>query len=156
MTDEEVADITGLPLNQARLARTRCYSEPGLWSGSEEDLNQFQSELRSRDIAARRGGRFLTLSLGRTKADAMKEIAGCLKADITIALGDAPNDTEMLETADYGVVVRNNHARPLPPLSGEATGRIRRTDLPGPQGWNAAILDLLQELGLKKEQTPHG
>ncbi|MEZ5723313.1 MAG: mannosyl-3-phosphoglycerate phosphatase [Paracoccaceae bacterium] len=51
---------------------------------------------------ARRGGRFLTLSLGATKADRMEEIAAALGATTTLALGDAPNDIEMLEAASAG------------------------------------------------------
>lgn len=156
MTVMQVAEVTGLPPEQAQLARMRCHSEPGVWTGTQADLDRFLAELQSRGIVARQGGRFLTLSFGRTKADAMREMAQRLEADITIALGDAPNDVEMLEAADYGVVVRNDHAPPMLSLAGEATGRIRRTSLPGPAGWNAAILELIQELGLNEEQTNHG
>lgn len=146
MTAAEVSDITGLPVASASLARQRCHSEPGLWSGNDADLQRFLADLAANGIAARRGGRFLTLSLGRTKADAMRECMTRLGATTTIALGDAPNDIEMLEAADFGVIIRNDHAAPLSPLAGEADGRIRRTDLPGPQGWNAAIQDILNEL----------
>jgi len=156
MSDKDVAATTGLPLDQARLARMRCHSEPGLWSGTDADLSRFLDALKTRGIAARRGGRFLTLSFGRTKADAMKELTDRLHADVTIALGDAPNDAEMLAAADHGVVVRNDHAPPMPEFAGEATGRIRRTTLPGPAGWNAAILELIEDLGLTREQTNHG
>ncbi len=156
MSDEGVAESTGLPLEQARLARMRCHSEPGLWSGTDADLTRFLDALQAQGIVARRGGRFLTLSFGRTKADAMKDIADRLQADMTVALGDAPNDAEMLAAADRGVVVRNDHAPPMPEFAGEATGRIRRTTLPGPAGWNAAILDLIENLGRTREETNHG
>lgn len=146
MSDDEVAEITGLPLPAAALARQRCHSEPGLWSGGDAALDAFLAALAERGISARRGGRFLTLSLGRTKADAMRDCAARLGATTTIALGDAPNDIEMLQAADFGVIVRNDHAPPLPPLTGETAGRIRRTEDPGPKGWNAAMQDLLNEL----------
>lgn len=58
----------------------------------------------------------------------------------TIALGDAPNDVEMLEAADQGVVIANPHAAPIPLLKGEASGRIIRMADAGPKAWNAAIL----------------
>lgn len=148
MSDLEVADQTGLPLEQARLARMRHYSEPGIWTGSEVELARFLETLRSSGVSARQGGRFLTLSFGHSKAERMPLIADLLGADLTIALGDAPNDVEMLEAADYGVIVRNDHAARLPRLSKEKEGRIRRTLLSGPAGWNAAILDLVEELGM--------
>ena len=65
--DDEVSERTGLPVESAHLAKQRQYTEPGVWSGSETDQDAFLEELSERGIAARRGGRFLTLSLGGTK-----------------------------------------------------------------------------------------
>ncbi len=144
MTDAEVSEVTGLTLARAALARQRCFSEPGLWRG--DDLDAFTDTLSDHGITARQGGRFLTLSFGRTKADALREVAQDMRADTTIALGDAPNDLEMLNTATYGVIIRNTHGPGLPTQPGEATGTIRRTHAPGPTGWNAAMTDILTEL----------
>ncbi len=142
MTDAQVAAITGLSPEAAALARQRHFSEPGLWQGTAEDRAAFLDALSELGIAARSGGRFLTLSFGATKAGRMAEIAARYGAETVIALGDAPNDREMLEAATCGVVIRNDHGPGLPELDGEAAGRIRRSALPGPEGWNAAILDL--------------
>ena len=146
MDSAEIAERTGLPPDGAKGAANRCHSEPGLWSGTPEDEAAFVSALAEQGISARRGGRFLTLSFGATKADRLHEIAARLGAERTIALGDAPNDIEMLQAADHGVIVRNDHGTPMPELDGEATGRIRRSLEPGPTGWNTAILGLLAEL----------
>lgn len=148
MASEEVSQITGLSLEGARRAKARAFSEPGLWRGTEAQLGDFCGALLEQGIAARRGGRFLTLSFGRTKADAMAEVAARMGAQVTVALGDAPNDVEMLEAADFGVIVLNPCAAPLPELPGEARGAIRRTALAGPLGWNAAVLEILEELDL--------
>ncbi|WP_353471800.1 HAD-IIB family hydrolase [Salipiger sp. H15] len=144
----EVARITGLSLDGAALARKRRFTEPGLWSGSETGQDAFLAALAGKGIHARKGGRFLTLSFGGTKAQQMAAIMAELGCETSLALGDAPNDIEMIEAADHGVIIRNDHGTPIPPLPGEATGRIRRSALPGPDGWNAAILDLLADLGL--------
>ncbi|MEZ5767057.1 MAG: HAD-IIB family hydrolase [Paracoccaceae bacterium] len=143
MSAFEVAEITGLSREAAALARTRRYSEPGTWSGDAATLERFLGALEAQGIAARRGGRFLTLSLGATKADRMEEIAAALGATTTLALGDAPNDIEMLEAASAGVIVKNDHGTPLTRLMGEDAGRITRTEAPGPAGWNQAVLDWL-------------
>ncbi|SPF80238.1 HAD-IIB family hydrolase [Pseudoprimorskyibacter insulae] len=146
MTDQGVADVTGLAPEAAAMARKRQHSEPGLWALGPAKEQIFIAVLADQGITARRGGRFLTLSFGRTKADAMAEVAQALKADVTMALGDAPNDTEMLLAADYGVIIRNDHGTPMPPLAGEDSGTVTRTHLTGPAGWNQAVLHRLDNL----------
>ncbi|MEQ6250026.1 HAD-IIB family hydrolase [Sulfitobacter sp. HNIBRBA3233] len=148
MSDEEVAEITGLSVGGATRARDRSFSEPGLWYGSDADRESFIAALAHQGVSAREGGRFLTLSFGRTKGDAMAQLATRFAPARTIALGDAPNDIEMIAAADYGVIVANPQRNPLPELAGEREGRIRRTTQPGPEGWNKAIHDLVQELNL--------
>lgn len=146
MSVDDVVACTGLPAEDAERARARRYSEPGLWSGDEAGREAFTTQLKGNGVSARMGGRFLTLSLGQTKADRMREIVQDAAPKLTVALGDAPNDIEMLEAADIGVVVANPASTPLPELPGEAAGRIRRTHLAGPAGWNRAILDIISEL----------
>ncbi len=148
MDDSEVAEITGLSCEAAQRARNRSHSEPCLWAGTPQTLDRFKAELSKHGMEARFGGRFLTLSFGRTKADAMRELTETLSAEKTVALGDAPNDTEMLEAADWGFIIRNDTGTTLPPLAGETDGRIRRTAQEGPAGWNDAVLQILEELNL--------
>ncbi|GAB4355616.1 MAG: mannosyl-3-phosphoglycerate phosphatase-related protein [Oricola sp.] len=147
---EEIASQTGLSPQDAAKAATRRYSEPGLWWGTEEQKTRFIELLGRHGIKVRQGGRYLTLSFGATKADRMREIAERYaeggKRPRMLALGDAPNDIEMLEAADMGVVVTNPHASPLPELDGESIGRIVRTRKSGPEGWNETVLRIIEEL----------
>ncbi|MFK7853935.1 MAG: HAD-IIB family hydrolase [Granulosicoccus sp.] len=143
---QEVVDATGLTIDSAMLATQRTYSEPGIWSGSQAQQIKFLELLSRQGIFAREGGRFLTLSYGQTKADCMQQIIKQYNPRYTIALGDAPNDVEMLEAADIGVIVANPHRNPLPRLTNEANGQIIRTELAGPQGWNKAILGIISRL----------
>lgn len=147
---EEVAERTGLAPDAARKAAARRFSEPGLWTGDEAGRARFEAALAQSGITARQGGRYLTLSFGATKAARMREIAARYATDGAlprmIALGDAPNDIEMLETADMGVIVANPHGAALPALSGEAEGRIRRTAKTGPAGWNESVLRIIDEM----------
>ncbi|MEX5727356.1 mannosyl-3-phosphoglycerate phosphatase [Rhodovulum iodosum] len=143
-----IAQATGLSPAAATLAARRRFSEPGLWAGSDTDRIAFLALLAEQGVTAREGGRFLTLSFGGTKAGRMDEIAARYDHPYRVALGDAPNDIEMLEAADLGIVVANPHRAPLPPLKGEAEGHVRRIDAPGPKGWNDAIERVITERGL--------
>ncbi len=74
MDSHEIARLTGLAEDAAALARQRCFSEPGVWTGTESERAPFLDALADHGISARRGGRFLTLSHGKTKADAMRDL----------------------------------------------------------------------------------
>lgn len=147
MSVEEIAEHTDLPLDAARLAACRSFSEPGIWRGDDAQRNAFTAELDNLGLKARYGGRYLTLSQGGTKAGRMAEIEALLKMPdaFQVALGDAPNDVEMLETADRGFIVMNAHANPLPRLTGEDDNRVTRTEQTGPTGWNDAVLSVLSQ-----------
>ncbi|NKX39261.1 HAD-IIB family hydrolase [Tritonibacter mobilis] len=155
MSVDEVATLTGLPRPAAARAKARQFSEPGLWQGDADQKAQFIAKLAQAGITARQGGRFLTLSYGASKADQMQHICRQNAPCFTIALGDAPNDAEMIATADRGVLVRNDHGPDLADFPIET--RILRTDLPGPEGWCAAILHLLCDWDqYQKGAAPHG
>jgi mannosyl-3-phosphoglycerate phosphatase len=63
-----------------------------------------------------------------------------------IALGDAPNDIEMIETAHRGVIIKNANGRNIERRASEALGKIIRTDEAGPVAWNRAILEFMDLL----------
>jgi len=143
MTAAEVSKATGLSIDGALLAQRRGFTEPGLFNGTSTDKAEFIAALTAKGITARDGGRFLTLSYGHTKADRMAELIKTLALNTTIALGDAPNDTDMLLAADYAVIIRNDHA----PEIGVVPDAIR-TEQAGPTGWNTAVLNLLDKLNI--------
>ena len=148
MTVAEVTGCTGLPPEEAQRAKQRVFSEPGLWVGNHADELAFLHALAQYGVTVRTGGRFMTLSFGATKADQMAAILARFVPRHSVALGDAPNDVEMLETAECGIIVANPYRASLPPLAGEANGKICRTSEAGPTGWNNAIMALLDRLGL--------
>jgi len=130
---------TGLSEEAALLAQQRSFTEPGLFIGNDEQKGLFVSQLSALGIVAHDGGRFLTLSFGRTKADGLLTIAKHMGAQTTVALGDAPNDRDMLLAATHPVVIRNDHS----PDIGNIPGALY-TEMSGPAGWNAAVLSLLK------------
>ena len=144
--DAKIAQITGLPLANARLARQRCFSEPGLWTGTDQQRETFLAHLADHGISARQGGRFLTLSRGKTKADQMSSICNYYGNPKVIALGDASNDLEMLLAADIPVLIRNPDAAPLSGLTAPQNARLMRSTLTGPAGWNEMIQKIVPTL----------
>lgn len=137
-----VAEATGLPLESAEKAALRAFSEPGVWTGTDEDRGAFVAALAALGVTARDGGRFLTLGWGRMKSDAMAEVLAMYGQPPSVALGDAPNDIEMIQNATHGVIIPNPHRAPLSSLKGEAEGRVIREQLAGPEGWAHAVRDI--------------
>ena len=146
-TVDEISARTGLAAAEAAAARQRQYSEVGVWTGNRDQWREFLSYIGEHGLAAQQGGRFISLSFGASKADRMLTIAQEHRkrhgSAFVIALGDAPNDMAMLEAADMGIIVPNPGHGGITALDGEATGRIIRADAPGPEGWNRAILALI-------------
>ena len=146
--------VTGLTAQDAQNAALRQFSEPGLWSGDDVSLDRFLRVLRSKGLHARRGGRFLTISHGATKAQQMARSVAMLDKRITIALGDAPNDAEMLAAADYAIILPNDRGAPVSVPSGPR--QIVEADAPGPDGWNQALGALLTQLGVPETEKTGG
>lgn len=149
LTSKQVSDLTGLSLPDAELAKKRDFSEPGIWSGNQIDKETFLKSLTDVGISAQQGGRFLTLSFGGNKANQMENLIDLHMIAkghklTSVALGDAPNDIEMLEMADFGFIIPTHGPSKIPPLTGEKTLRIRRADQSGPIGWNQCVLDLIK------------
>jgi mannosyl-3-phosphoglycerate phosphatase len=85
------------------------------------------------------------LGAGADKAAAMAELRRLLASAgqgfaLTVALGDGPNDLQMLSAADHAVLVANPKAPPFD--TGRLSGLIRTRAL-GPAGWAEAMNALL-------------
>ncbi len=142
-TAERVAEITGLDREQAILAKQRRYSEPLLWRGSQKALEDFSIAIGEWDLQLMEGGRFLSLQGAYTKADAMVHLKSAHEADTAVtivALGDSPNDQAMLEAADIAVIIKSAKSGRI---QLQAPGRIIRSRLPGPAGWQEAMDEIL-------------
>ena len=143
-----IARETGLPAASADLARQRCFSEPGHFSGSESQKRTFVALLEAEGFTAVQGGRFFTLMPKTSKAERMAEVIAHYRRETddtirTVALGDAANDLAMLEAADCGIIIANPSHKPLPVTERERQGTILRSDEAGPKGWNIMIHQLV-------------
>lgn len=140
---ERVIAATGLPRQQAELALARDYSEPLLLTGDAAQRAAFTALLAEHELVAVQGGRFLTVTSRCDKGSATRWLAQHLGGDFTtVALGDSPNDTDMLQSADVAVIVASPRG---PSLRVDGPDRIIRTTEAGPAGWQSAISTILAE-----------
>lgn len=149
-TPQEVAEVTGLSVSAASLAKQRNASEPLLWDDSPERLDAFQRQLEAEGLLLKRGGRFWHVMGQADKVQAMQYLADEYAKQhdapaFLIALGDGPNDRDMLMAADVAVIVYNPDGI-SPSLSLNPQQRCIQTQLPGPLGWAEAVSQLLHEV----------
>lgn len=150
MSLAEIRQRTGLCEEDARRAKQRQWSEPGIWTGTHSEHQQWVREVRRRGLMVAQGGRFTTVSFGGNKADGLKTVLALYRASqpaiakpetefTTIALGDAPNDIEMLAAADVAVIIKGVKYDQMNDLEQLARGEVWRPEVAGPEGWNSAV-----------------
>ena len=146
MSDDEVAQLTGLDLGAAGRARQRDFNEPVLLPDPESQAEAFAEAARLAGLEVTRGGRFFHLLGGGDKGLAVGRLIEMFRrlapGLITMALGDAPNDQAMLAQVDHPVLVARpdgGHAQV------EAPGLVKAPGV-GPQGWNQAVLERLDRM----------
>lgn len=143
----EVARLTGLPLEDAALARQRQYSEPFLLNDRKR-LDELRAWAAARDLAVVQGGRFWHLmSADQDKGRAVAHMTAVFRqatdqSVVSIGIGDSPNDASMLAVVDFPVL--------LPHPDG-SVANLHRNGLtvgtkPGSHGWNDAVLQLLDTI----------
>ena len=142
MTAAEVAEVTGLSLDRARLARVRDFDEPfEILDPDGADALLAAIEREGKRWTA--GGRFHHITGANDKAAAVRLLSDLYRRQFgtmtTVGLGDAPNDLEFLREVDVPIVMASAHADEMVRhLPGATVTRV-----PGPAGWNEAMLVLL-------------
>ncbi|NCT41466.1 MAG: HAD-IIB family hydrolase [Alphaproteobacteria bacterium] len=148
---EDVIEHTGLSEQQAVLAKDRLGSEPFLWGGDQAGFRALESRAQDAGLMIVQGGRFYHLMSacgGKDKAIHML-ITQWKDAEpdtnfITVALGDGPNDADMLASVDYGIKIPNASGHDF--SISDARGKIIDAPKAGPEGWNLSMLALLERL----------
>ncbi len=141
MTEEEVAALTGLSRDEARLSKQRDFDEPFVFDGQPDE--RF---LQAIDASGLRWtqGQFFHILGDHDKGRAVKRLVAlyCQEygAVASIGLGDSLNDLPLLEAVDRPVLVRHADGSFDPRI---AVPGLLKTQLPGPAGWNETVLLLL-------------
>ncbi len=144
MDIEDIQEATGLDAKSAMLASQRQFGEPVLWKGTNERKQAFIKAISDRGATPLEGGRFVHVSGNSDKGQALAWlVAEYQRQNVqkvnAIALGDGKNDIAMLEAADTAVRILSP-VNPPPEVKKE---EVYTSTLPGPQGWNEMLTQLL-------------
>ncbi|TFH55432.1 MAG: HAD-IIB family hydrolase [Gemmatimonadales bacterium] len=142
MSGEEVAGLTGLTLEEARLARQRDFTEPFVFPDQPDE--RFLREIEADGLHWTQGTLFQIMgNHDKGKAvDILRKLYERQAGPITIVgIGDSLNDLQLLRAADRPVLVRKDTGRHDDRI--DIPGLVR-TDGIGPDGWNETVQELLQ------------
>lgn len=144
MKTGEVTALTGLTLAQAEAAGNREFGEAFILDDSSVSETRLAEAVRSLGLRLTKGGRFYHLLGGNDKGRAVSILTKMYRRRdpglITAALGDSPNDEPMLASVDRPFLV----ARPDGSHGGIDLAGLIKVPLPGPAGFNQAVLTLMQ------------
>jgi mannosyl-3-phosphoglycerate phosphatase len=135
-----VADLTGLPLREAGLARggnstsLSCSTTPGAARPG------FLQAIEAKGLHWTRG-RFHHILGDNDKGRAVRLLAELYRRGlpglVTVGIGDALNDLPLFQAVDVPVLVQREDGSYA---EGVRSPRLAFADAPGPTGWNKAIL----------------
>ncbi len=142
---EQVAGLSGLSREAARLALERHFDEPFLVEDAQA-LERLQRAAARRGLRVRHGGRFHHLQGDCDKGLAVRTLRALLvragRDGPCVGLGDAETDLPLLRAVDRPIVVPAEDGRVAAVFTRELA-HAERAPAPGPAGWNAALLHLL-------------
>ncbi|HUW51609.1 MAG TPA: HAD-IIB family hydrolase [Sulfuricella sp.] len=154
MSAAEVAALTGLSDDEAGLAKQRDFDEPFIFEGATDE--GFLRAIEAAGLCWTQGRIFHIM--GRHDKGRAVNLLKALYAQeygavASIGLGDSLNDLPLLHAVDRPVLIRHGDGSFDSRL--DMAGLIR-TQSPGPQGWNEAVLQLLSGANAGTETPPSG
>lgn len=143
MSAAEVSALTGLNEAEATLAQQRDFEEPFVFDGTPDE--DFLHAIEARKLNWTQGRIFHILGdhdKGLAVRVLLERFRTAYGPVTSIGLGDGYNDLPLLAAVDHAVLVRHPDGGYAPRI--DLPGLVK-TELPGPAGWNAAVLQLLAE-----------
>lgn len=146
MTIEQIAAYTGLPLEEARLAATREYSEPFIFSDTSAQFRLLASLIQKNGLRLTKGSRFYHMTGRNDKGKAVQILKKVYvntypdKRIWTAGLGDSANDIPMLRHVDMPIIIRKKTGEWE---RMEGIDPVFYSDKAGPMGWTEAIHTIL-------------
>lgn len=141
MSDDEIAQLTGLSQRDVILAKQRDFTEPFRLE-DETRLDRLKELAHTHGLKITKGGRFYHLmgasqDKGISVVKTIELFEGLYQEKIrSIALGDSQNDIEMLESVDIPILIQKHDGSYL------ETGLpyIEKSSYQGSKGWNEMVL----------------
>ncbi|XTZ39916.1 mannosyl-3-phosphoglycerate phosphatase-related protein [Salmonella enterica] len=147
--DEHVlAELTGLTVAQASLARLQEASETLIWRDGDAEMADFDQALAQLGLRFVQGARFWhVLDERGGKDQAVDWLTRQFhhktgKHYFTIGLGDGPNDAPLLDSVDYAIVVKGLNRQGVT-LRDDTPERVYHTTQEGAAGWQEGLEQLL-------------
>jgi mannosyl-3-phosphoglycerate phosphatase len=150
VTEQEVADRTGLTLHNASLARMREGSESLIWRDTEQQFTAFKQALAAEQLGLLQGGRFWSVTnQGAGKGAALDFLLSHYPNPsgqhwLTVGLGDGPNDAPMLDKVDFAVIIKGYSKTPVT-LQREDNEHVFHSAYFGPEGWSEGLTHFLNQ-----------
>lgn len=144
MSVAEVAKLTGLNKTDAKMSKQRDFDEPFVFYGDKKYEAKLKKRIRAKGFHYTKGEFFHIMGdsdKGRAVA-IVKELYSGQNRFLTVALGDSPNDIEMLRNVDYPIVVQKKDGSYNRQIVRNVKGCIKAEGI-GPEGWNSAVLQLI-------------
>ncbi len=148
MSIREVAELTGLKMVDAKMAKQRDFDEPFIFRGDVSSVRKLKRRIKARGYNLTRG-EFYHIMGESDKGRAVDLLVKMYKKQydniITAALGDSTNDIEMLLNTDHPVVVKKRDGKYDAGIIRNVKGCIKADGI-GPEGWNRAVIELIDLL----------
>jgi mannosyl-3-phosphoglycerate phosphatase len=142
MTVEAVGLLTGLPPQEAALARERDFSEPFVFEKAVDE--RAFTAFRERGLNWTRGKLYCVMG-PHDKGKAVRFVKNMYEGEhgrmISIGLGDALNDLPMLQQVDRPILIPKHDGTYDPDVSVQGLLYARGV---GPEGWNRAVKEALR------------
>lgn len=147
LSSEQIAQITGLGLEEAKRAKSREFSETIVTKFNSKELRNFIYACESNDLLCMFGGRFLSvIGKGADKGKAVRLLAEHYNSNFgeitTIGIGDSLNDAPMLQEVNYAYLVQ----RPNGQFRELDLGNLNYVRAIGPLGFAKMVEDVKQRL----------
>ena len=145
MPVDKIHELTGMPIEECRLAKNRKYIMYFLCHSRREELT---NELRSRNLKITWGSYFMHLGDTGSKGMAVHKLTALYRglghySVITAGFGDNMNDKSMLENVTIPCLVERPGGGYAEGLDIEGLEKLKGV---GPVGWNSGIIDLVKSI----------
>jgi len=148
LTEKELQSLCGLSLEEATFAKKREYDEPFIIEEGEDEVEIVKRKIEERGMNYVWGGKFHHILGKNDKGKALEILKELYENEffsvLTVGIGDSLNDLPMLLVVDHPIFIKGGGS--FSPGALSTIQDLTIAEGTGPQAWNEAILNKLNEL----------